>query len=82
MKNSTKLAVTLTWFVVLGCVAFGMANPELLEASGTTSISGHGVSGSISTVTSILLTVVPMTVIALTALIGYVHHKESKRALA
>jgi len=82
MKVSTKLAVTLVWFVVLGCVAFGMANPELLEASGTTSISGHGVSGSVSTITSILLMTVPMVVVALTALIGFVHHRENKRALA
>jgi hypothetical protein len=79
MKNSTVLTVVVAWFTVLSAVALGMASPEMFTQSGMTNISGHGVSSSISTLTSIICTAVPFVAMAITLTVSYVWHKESSK---
>lgn len=80
MKNLTSITVVAVWFAVAIGVAFGLDNPELFASSGTTTIVGHGVRGSISTLTSILCMTVPFVVVGAVTVVGFVFHKETEAA--
>lgn len=82
MKNSTVITVIVLWFAVLGAVAFGMTNPEMFTEGSMTHVSGYGVSGSLSTLTSIVLMAVPFVAMAITLTVSYVWHKETSKTKA
>jgi hypothetical protein len=83
MKNLTSITVVAVWFAVALGVAFGLQNPEMFEGS-SVNVVGHGVSGSISTLTSILCMAVPFVALGITTVVGFVFHKETenKKAIA
>ena len=74
----TTIAVILTWFTVVGLVAFGACYPETLDALGTTSVSGHGVVGMVKTWHSVAILAGIFGGAGVTVLISYLHFVESK----
>ena len=82
MKNSTVFTVIASWFAVLFAVAFFATNPEMFAESGTHTIDGHGVYGSINNLTAIIALAVPTVALGLTVTISYVWHKETKSTKA
>ena len=77
MKNSTILAVVLSWFAVIFFVALELTHPEWFAE--THSVDGFDVHGSISNLMAINIMVAPFLATGITLFISYAWYKDNQK---